>query len=487
MTQQPDTSEAQPVFPALKVVEPDVDAENPWSDDVLDRKEVADRLTSIVRGQAAPFVISLDGRWGTGKTFLLKRWAQDLRNQDPTWQAIYYNAWEDDFAEDPLLAIIGQLSGHLSEGFGERASKLVEVAGPLLYYGASLAALVGAGISLPPRPTGSDDSPSEKLNAYQKKRVAKDDLRESLGGLASEVREETGQPLVFIIDELDRCRPTFAIELLERVKHIFDVPNIVFVFGVNRSELVKSLKSVYGEIEAATYIQRFFDQEFTLPEPDRERFAIHLIERFRLRDFLSSMASQRFNHIVEFDNINAGLPPILSGLPLSLRDIDRCVRTVALACNDLRPGSSLFVPVLVLLVAVRTVNYDLYHRFMQREVPGAALIDYLDEHWRSDRVFATEALERQRWRRAWLEAAAYCIDSKGLAFRQLQNRRDKKSLAQPSVLTARTAAADPDTDEGRKWIDDLLRIISGWDVADHRGAREALGSRIDLYFNDGGR
>ena len=50
------------------------------------------------------------------------------------------------------------------------------------------------------------------------------------------------QPLIFIIDELDRCRPTFAIELLERVKHIFDVPNMVFVLGINRDELCKSLR-----------------------------------------------------------------------------------------------------------------------------------------------------------------------------------------------------------------------------------------------------
>ena len=72
---------------------------------------------------------------------------------------------------------------------------------------------------------------------------------------------------MFIIDELDRCRPTFAIELLERVKHIFDVPNIVFVFGINRAELVKSLESIYGEIDAGTYLRRFFDMEFVLPEP----------------------------------------------------------------------------------------------------------------------------------------------------------------------------------------------------------------------------
>ena len=70
--------------------------------------------------------------------------------------------------------------------------------------------------------------------------------------------------MVFIIDELDRCRPTFAIELLERVKHIFDVPNIVFVFGINREELTKSLRSVYGEIEAEEYLRRFFDMELRL-------------------------------------------------------------------------------------------------------------------------------------------------------------------------------------------------------------------------------
>ena len=90
---------------------------------MLDRKEIADRLTSIIRGQEAPFVISLDGRWGTGKTFLLKRWQQDLENQG--WQAIYYNAWEDDFAGDPLLSITGQLSEHLEKttlfGLTERA------------------------------------------------------------------------------------------------------------------------------------------------------------------------------------------------------------------------------------------------------------------------------------------------------------------------------------------------------------------------------
>ena len=80
MTQQPDPADASPALPALKIVEPRGQSPpNPWVDDKLDREKVAKRLTSIVRGQKEPFVISLDGRWGTGKTFLLKRWAAGPR------------------------------------------------------------------------------------------------------------------------------------------------------------------------------------------------------------------------------------------------------------------------------------------------------------------------------------------------------------------------------------------------------------------------
>ena len=247
MVEQPDANEVQPVHPALKVVEPNVDAEHPWADDVLDREEIAKRLTSIVRGQEAPFVISLDGRWGTGKTFLLKRWAQDLRNQDPKWQAIYYNAWEDDFSDDPLLAIIGQLSEHFGEGMIEQiAAGVARAAGRILVHRVT-------GVSV------DELTPESLLDSYHEQWKTKTAVKERLTELGAKVREDTGQPLVFIIDELDRCRPTFAIELLERVKHIFDVPNIVFVFGINRDELVKSLQSVYGEIDAGTYLRRFFD------------------------------------------------------------------------------------------------------------------------------------------------------------------------------------------------------------------------------------
>ncbi len=98
---------------------------------MLGRRDLAIRLTRLVQSQKAPFVISIDGTWGTGKTFLLQRWQASLERQG--FRAIYFNAWEDDFCDDPLLAILGQLSEYFKEGkLKEFASEFFRIAGTLL-------------------------------------------------------------------------------------------------------------------------------------------------------------------------------------------------------------------------------------------------------------------------------------------------------------------------------------------------------------------
>ncbi|TOM29984.1 hypothetical protein CGH78_24710, partial [Vibrio parahaemolyticus] len=75
-----------------------------------------------------------------------------------------------------------------------------------------------------------------------------------------------GKPLVVIIDELDRCRPTYAVELIEKVKHLFSVKNVVFLLVMHRQQLEVAVKSVYGpDIDAHTYLQKFINLETTLP------------------------------------------------------------------------------------------------------------------------------------------------------------------------------------------------------------------------------
>ena len=473
MTQQSDASEAQPLPPALKIVEPDVDPDEPWRDDVLGRKEIADRLTSIIRGQEAPFVISLDGRWGTGKTFLLKRWRQALQNDG--FQAIYFNAWEDDFCDDPLLAVIGQLSEHFKAGMlGVIARGLGNIALPIL-----TSRLTGVPFK------ARDLKPENLLSDYQKQRETKDKVSERLAQLAAEVRETTGQPLVFIIDELDRCRPTFAIELLERVKHIFDVPNIVFVFGINRAELVKSLESVYGEIDASVYLRRFFDMEFILPDADSANFCGFLVSAYGLDSFFNDMSrnSNSNIHASDFRSLSDTLPVILGRMGLSLRDMDYCVRLVALAAKGLKERHTVFPAVLALLVAVKITKPDLYQRFVLGMARGAEIIDYVNQ--RHQRYGGGEA-DPNRRDLEWVEAGIYFADNGRTTWAQLGLLREGKQLTRPELLAEATRRMSVDEESNKRRLDNLIEGMQWFSQqeVDYQGSVGYLAELIDVYNRD---
>ena len=110
----------------IKLTENNVDENNPWSDDALNSIATAQKLTAILTPQKNALTVSLNGEWGSGKTFLLKRWQCDLKNNDYT--AIYFNAWEDDFLSDPFIAIIGQLWKELKKDSFKEVCEAVKTA-----------------------------------------------------------------------------------------------------------------------------------------------------------------------------------------------------------------------------------------------------------------------------------------------------------------------------------------------------------------------
>ena len=480
MTQQPGSTAAPPTLPALKVVEPEVDADSPWRDDKLHRWEVADRLTSIARGQEVPFVISVDGRWGTGKTFLLKRWQRDLEKQG--WQAIYYNAWEDDFAGDPLLSITGQLSEHLRKGtFWTKARTLGRLVAPFVKPVASTALLATTGIPLLAI-GGNKRAHPDHLASYLEKRAAKDELKKCLKELAGEVRKDTEQPLVFIIDELDRCRPTFAIELLERIKHIFDVPNIVFVLGINREELTKSLESVYGEIDAGTYLRRVFDMEFVLPAPEPAQFCRHLLTKYRVDAYYKdpSRGQDDDSNWTEFRGIFEMLPFILGMMGLSLRDMDYCVRLLSLATREVQPDLPRYPELLCVLIAVKIANQDLYRRFVDGTARGADVINYMNTRRGSRDVgapyrsqVATAEIDR-------VEAALYCADGGGVVSNQIDALMSRRPLDAPHYLAEHHLRLNQGRDDMQQLVQ-LKANVQGCANRNYPAALAALAQRIDIH------
>ena len=325
MTQQNRTAHANSL-PTLKTPEPQMNPDEPWSDDLVGRKVLSGRLTDIVRNQLQPLRVSLHGPWGTGKTFLLKRWAQDLKKEGFT--AIYFSAWEEDFRKDPLVAILGQMYRELQTEptFRERLGDIGRVTGKLLWKTGATALRNRTGLD--PNEVRTILWGDNPLEEYTEEGKARDELERLLETLTENVNNDTGQPLVFIIDELDRCRPDWAMECLERVKHIMDIPGMVFVFGINRDQLCESVRQQHGTIDdASTYLQRFFDVELNLLEVRPEEFI-----RVKLRE----LGMDQSRGSVFMGNLIGRTPHLMMGIGLSLREIEHCTRIMALALRTLR-------------------------------------------------------------------------------------------------------------------------------------------------------
>ncbi len=267
----------------FKSTEIDIDKDNPWADDKLNRKKLADALTNFIVGLPDYMVFSLNGSWGSGKSFMLKRWQLDLRLNG--FSAIYFNAWEDDYYNDPLIAIIGQLKEYM----GHEWDSVAKYAMPFIKAGANIAikAITGGCADL----NGMETS-QNVFDEYNEARVNIQKLKQEIISAIQETASNGKKlPLVFIIDELDRCRPTFAIELLERIKHIFNIQNIVFVLGIDREQLGHSIKCVYGQdMDVEGYLHRFIDMNFRLPDVDPAVFCDHLFRHWGIEDYFCRKA-----------------------------------------------------------------------------------------------------------------------------------------------------------------------------------------------------
>ncbi|MGI9346073.1 MAG: KAP family P-loop NTPase fold protein [Gammaproteobacteria bacterium] len=421
-----------------------IDPTDPWQDDVLERRKVADTLTQLVSKHSEPLTISLSGSWGTGKTFLLKRWQQQLQNDK--YQAIYFNAWEDDFQADPLVAILGQLPSHFKSNaaMNEIINGIISVPVQLLhnYIGVDITKTVKV-------------MSNKLLEDYHKKAESKEKLRKELTKMSEKVKKETDNPLIFIIDELDRCRPNFAIHLLERIKHIFNIPNMVFVLGMNRDELSKSIASVYGDIDANTYLHRFFDLQFLMQPPDSTHFCKELINEYQIKSVFSGLteASDNEIHYEEFQIFSHAFPVICSSLALSLRDIEHYIKSIAFVAKTI-PLRYYMRPVLIsALIIVRLKNPELYRIFAEDNCFASELVDYLYKQLSILNIEIDDGIFDIFDYLTVMEGQLYQLENfggQGTPISQLNLLKEGKPLTRPEVLhegTRKLARDDPKLDK----------------------------------------
>jgi len=114
----------------------------------------------------------------------------------------------------------------------------------------------------------------KELELHKSASAAIPQLRSALTQIIKNIKgDEKGPPIFVFVDELDRCNPQYAISLLEEIKHLFDVPGVVFVLGMEPSQLCKSIEGAYGAgFDAAAYLERLINYRYSLRPVRMDRF-----------------------------------------------------------------------------------------------------------------------------------------------------------------------------------------------------------------------
>lgn len=304
-----------------------------WSDDLFARRGEAELLLAYIEsvigsdmhsgGKA--YTIAIEAPYGEGKSFFLQRLAEHIGINSPT---AFIDAWSDDLSDDPLIALAATLNRALepytatpsvaaglksflaksgkvawiaSKGLAKRAVGLAITAAAtdaivdvISETAEATQAVVGEGIkdavdaTLSPasEPSAADaqETMEKRIALFNQGKAAVQQFKESLREIVEAISDtDKYPPVVIIIDELDRCRPTYAIKLLEEIKHLFDVPGLLFIIAINGEQLGHSISGSYGtNFDGRAYLHRFIDREYRLNSPNLQTLLEHLCETYGL-------------------------------------------------------------------------------------------------------------------------------------------------------------------------------------------------------------
>lgn len=256
--------------------------------DILHREEYIEILKNIIDGVSAgkkSSVFAIDGKWGIGKSFIIDKLNKEI---DKSKYVIFnYNCWQYDYYEEPLVAIISNIQDNIEscrEYYSEeyRKEHLANKGMEALYSVANSVFKKYTNVDF--QEIGNNalglNKNYDKNNSFKK-------IIEELQNHLKNITETI--PIIFIIDELDRCMPEYAIKVLERIHHIFHgFKNVIVLLSVDRTQLDYSIKKIFGDnTDIDGYLKKFVD--FTIKIDNgimannwQEKFSADFFNNFKI-------------------------------------------------------------------------------------------------------------------------------------------------------------------------------------------------------------
>lgn len=388
---------------------------NMWSEDLLNRKAEAEHLTTYLQnlyrdkqGQSATntFVLNINAEWGFGKTFFLEKWREQLIEQG--YLVAGFDAWATDFSNEPLLSFISEVSDYLSgasdrspetkEAFNTFKKTFFSIAKGLAPLAAEVIVKKATGFGLDElgeeiNSSGADEeveggeenlatamsklakiATSAALSDYSGKKEGIKKFKQSLTALIEGfVSQGIQLPIFIFVDELDRCRPSYAIELLESIKHLFGIEGLYFVVATDSEQLCHAIRSVYGEsFDSQKYIKRFFDLDYQFPLPDNRDYASYLFRQTNIDEAF----------FVPNEMIDGHLSSVFSDLSqyfkLTLRDQKQVFELIKACALSHGNDHKLHLIPLMLLACIKHIDKKSTYRKFCTQINSKTLSGLLD-------------------------------------------------------------------------------------------------------------
>ncbi|MGP5211520.1 KAP family P-loop NTPase fold protein [Psychrobacter alimentarius] len=311
------------------------------SRDEFTREPIAEKIIKLLDSAIDVSPLIIDGKWGTGKTefcFKLKNLIEADNPKD--YKVGYVNAFQADHANEPLLTLIAEVAGFYGEDDDKRKSFIKNAIPYLrLVSGISIKAIASLAFGkyaadmsddlqkgMEAIEEGSDSFIDQSLESMIKDQVEAEKnlstLKEALKDIASI------NPVILLIDELDRCRPDFAVMMLETIKHVFDVENVQIILITNAEQLKATIKHSYGsETNSHDYLYKFFKYQINLPTSTKNiegKSVDNNVTYFRATVQASQVIPQTFKS----NEFIYEIPTFLDVSKLSLRNIEQVVRCI---------------------------------------------------------------------------------------------------------------------------------------------------------------
>ena len=349
---------------------PGIPADAPYKNDLFKRQTFGNSLFSLFKSVQENIVLCVDAPWGEGKTTFARMWLADLKRRGVN--CIYFDAFAHDYADEPFVAFCGEILTLAETSFADNAiiqtlrkdfkSKAKRIGAKLLCTSTRIGVkALPLGIikdsdiaAMDSIRTDIADATSARLSSfmdavlddYISSKKSLEEFRAQLSDLGAAVRAKQNFPLLIVVDELDRCRPDFALSLVERIKHLFAAKDVSFLLLANTAQLQNYVKSVYGSHmdNAENYLGKFFTLTASLPQNrgdtsdnDYSKYTRRLIEHYGIGKY-------------EIESI---LPRLFQYYRFSLREMERCFSILTLYFAQLQPNQTSFKEITAFLSVLR--------------------------------------------------------------------------------------------------------------------------------------